>query len=126
MSANLLALVLALVLLGAVGAAAQNFGGGPVEEVYFRLEYETVPSGSGATTIRGSIRNTFDLAATNVQLLVEALDAAGRTVATTRGYVNGDVVSEGSRTFQVRIPSPGASYRVRVVTWTWLPRDGQE
>lgn len=65
MSATLLALALALtlVVLSAAAAAAQNFGGGPVEERYFKLGYETVRSGSGATTIRGSIRNTYDFAA---------------------------------------------------------------
>lgn len=119
-----LALGFAMVLLGTAAAAAQNFGGGPVNERYFRLEYEAVRSGSGSTTIRGSIRNTYDLGARNVQLLVEALDPAGGTVATTRGYVTGDVAAEGSRTFEVRAPGPGVSYRVKVVNWEWLCRDG--
>ena len=118
------ALGLLMVLLSATAATAQNFGGGPLDERYFKLEYETVRSASGSTTLRGSIRNTYDLAARNVQLLVEALDAAGRTAATARGYVTGDVSAEGSRTFQVRAPGPATSYRVKVLNWEWLCRDG--
>lgn len=128
MSATLLARALALTLVvlsaAAAAAAAQNFGGGPVDERYFRLEYAAVRSGSGATILRGSIRNTYDLAARNVQLLVEALDATGRTTATARGYVTGDVAAEGSRVFEVRAPGPAASYRVKVLNWDWLSRDG--
>lgn len=119
-----LIVALGLVLAPAGPACAQNFGGGPLDERYFRIEHEAVRPASGPSTIRGWIRNLHDLAARNVELLVEALDATGRPVASTRGWVTGDVPAEGSRVFTIRAPAAAASYRVTVVNWEWLCRDG--
>jgi len=105
-------------------ASAQNFGGGPLDSRYFRIEHEVVRSAGGVTTIRGSVQNMYDLAARNVELKVESLDTAGRPAATTRGWVTGEVPAEGSRTFTLRAPGPAASYRISIVNWEFLCRDG--
>ena len=59
----------------------------------------------------------YGLAASDVRLLVETLDASGQTIAKTVGYVDSLVPPFGRTYFTVRLPAPGASYRVTVTSF---------
>ena len=123
--AGIVALGFALAVGLAGAAAAQNFGADPVAERYFRIEQQAVrTAASGRPKISGYIYNTYDHAAGRVRLLVEGLDAAGQPVSRAFSYVGGDVPAEGRRYFQVAAPTPAATYRVTVVSFEWVPRDG--
>ncbi len=87
---------------------------------YFRLEWEAGQSRSGRPTITGYIYNSGRLRATNIQLLVEQLDAAGQVVNRVTGYVSGDVLPNGRMYFEVRAPTVGATYRVTVRSFDWV------
>ena len=110
------AVVLGVLILGAGAASAQNFGA-PVDR-YLRLEWEVEQAKKGPR-ITGYVYNDRGLWALNVQLLVEAQDAAGRTVSQTRGYVGWNVPPMGRASFEVAVP-PGTAYRVRIESFDWL------
>jgi hypothetical protein len=113
-------LPLAIVLLAPLPGIAQNFGGQPVAERYFRVEVESGRAPSGGTLVWGHVHNGYVRGARNVRLLVEGLDGAGRPVGRTIGYVNGEIPADGRRYFQVAAPATGATFRVSVLDFEWV------
>lgn len=109
--------LLVALTLAASAAWAQNFGA-PVDR-YFRLQWETEQARDGSPRVTGYLYNDNVMWAVNVRLLVETLDAAGRTVGKTRDFVN-DVPPEGRSYFDVNVPAGGATYRVSVEFFDWL------
>jgi hypothetical protein len=103
----------AAVVFGTGLAGVQNFGISHADP-YFRLEWQVGADKRGRTTVSGYIYNERGLRATNVSLLVEALDSAGRSVGKTSGYVNGTVPPTDRAYFEVQAPAGGAAYRVTV------------
>ena len=114
-------LTLALVL-AAGGAAAQNFGAGPPEERLFGIQSETAPTPSGETVVRGFVENRGREWVRRVVLLVEGLDAAGRVVGRAWVLVGGEIGPGARDWFEVRAPALGATFRVRVHSFEYLPR----
>jgi len=114
-------LLLAIVLLAPLSGAAQNFGGQPVADRYFRVEFEAGRAASGGTIVWGHVSNSYFRGARNVRLLIEGLDGANRPVSRTIGYVNGDIPAEGRRYFQITAPTPGTTFRVSVLDFDWVP-----
>lgn len=111
------AVVFGALILGAGAASAQNFGA-PVDR-YLRVEWEVERVSSDSPKITGYVYNERGLWALNVRLLVQAVDAAGRPVSQTRGYVSWDVPPMGRASFEVAVP-PGSAYRVRIESFDWL------
>lgn len=112
--------LLALQSLAINAARGQDFGGGPVAERYFSLEWATAETRSGRPVVTGSLTNRYGYSAANIQLLVEQLDAAGQPIAKTLGYINGDVPAGARAYFQVSVPAAGATYRVTVQSYDWI------
>jgi len=110
--------LLGALILGTGAAWAQNFGA-PLDS-YFRLEWEVEQASSDRPRITGYVYNDRGLWALNVRLLVEAVDATGRTLSTARGYVSGDIPPNGRAYFQVAVPAGKGSYRVRVESFDWF------
>src|SRR5262250_3343646 len=65
----------------AANASAQNFGMSDVEK-YFTIDWEQAQY-RGRPSVRGYIANHWGLAATDVRLKVEGLNAAGAVTSTT-------------------------------------------
>lgn len=57
--------------------------------------------------------------AVTVRLLVEALDASGRMVGSTSGYVLGDVPPSNRSYFEIEAPAKAASYRITIASFAW-------
>src|SRR5256885_3806600 len=72
---------IALTLMAATGAAAQDtgFGAGTPESRYFRID-STVTAGRRGPQLEGYVYNVYDAHALRVRLNVEAIDAAGRLI----------------------------------------------
>ena len=68
-------------------------------------------------SIEGRVYNDFHTPITKIRLLVEAIDAANRVVATKYGYVFGDLAPGDSRYFDVRKVPPADHYRVVVESY---------
>jgi hypothetical protein len=88
-------------------------------ERFFKLTWEPVQR-KRQPYIGGYILNDWGFTATRVQLLVDALDSAGRVERQAISWL-GHPVPPGSRVyFEVRAPQPAASYRVSVFAFDWL------
>jgi hypothetical protein len=120
MKPKTVAAVLLLCSLGvAVGAWAQ-FGDA---DRFFGLEWASGER-RGRPNVNGYIVNNYRLRAGNVQLRVDALDAAGKAVASTSAYV-ADVPAGGRVYFEVPVKDRAPRYRVTIVSWEWREGGGQ-
>jgi hypothetical protein len=107
------ALAALLLALGAGGAAAQIYAT-PKTEPQFRVEWQAGKSRKGAPILEGYVYNTRPIAASDVRLLVEILDAQGSVIGKTYGVVFGVVNAFDRVYFDVPLPMTGAGYRVSV------------
>ncbi len=108
------------VLLLAAGAAAQtDFGADPAR--YLKLDWKAAPAGP-QTAVWGHVYNDFGLPARDIQLLVQALDEAGRPVAHTTAWVPFVLAPGTTASFEARVPT-AATYRVSVASFSWAYKD---
>jgi hypothetical protein len=85
-----------------------------------RVEWSGSEDRRGRAVVSGYVHNRrAGVYAIGVRLLVEALDDAGRVVASTTGYVMGDVPPSSRSYFEVRAPARAASYRVTIGAFEW-------
>lgn len=88
-----------------------------------RLDWEP-GTRRGRPVIQGYVYNDYLRAASNVQLLVETLDASGTVSARTVGFVRGVVPFNDRAYFEVPLKTPGASYRVSITGFDWKDLGG--
>jgi hypothetical protein len=106
-------LLLAFLLGGGV-ALAQSLGD---PDRFFALEW----SGGerrGRQNVNGYVVNNYRIRAANMRLLVEALDANGKAIDTTTGFV-ADVPPGARVYFEVPVKQKAARYRVTITGWEW-------
>jgi len=84
-----------------------------------RLDWEVGATRGGRPVIQGYVYNDYGRPASDVQLLVETLDAAGAVIGRTVGFVRGVVQLNDRTYFEVPIRVTGASYRVSVTGFDW-------
>ena len=112
-----------LLLVWSIGAAAVALGQFGDADRFFGLEWAGGER-RGRPNVNGYIVNNSRFRAGNVQLLVESLDAGGKTVATTSAYV-ADVPTGGRVYFEVSVKDKVPRYRVTITGWDWREGDGQ-
>lgn len=120
-------LVGSLAVLVAFGPSAVN-GLEPFEAASdgrLRVEWEAA-SRKSVPIIRGYVINDHAIAAANVRLMVEVLDASGAVVGKRVGWVLGTVPNSNRTYFELKVPA-AAGYRVRVLAWDWFnnPESGR-
>ncbi len=86
---------------------------------YLRVEFTVEPAKGGRMKLSGYVYNTWDKWATDVRLLVEALDASGQVVGSTPISVFGKVPPSNRSYFDAPLTVTGASYRVTVQSADW-------
>jgi len=84
-----------------------------------RLDWEVGTTRGGRPVIQGYVYNDYGRPASDVQLLVETLDASGAVIGRTVGFVRGVVQLNDRAYFEVPIKVTGASYRVSVTGLDW-------
>jgi len=84
-----------------------------------RLDWEVGATRGGRPVIQGYVYNDYGRPASDVQLLVETLDASGAVIGRTVGFVRGVVQLNDRTYFEVPIRVTGASYRVSVTGFDW-------
>lgn len=115
-------IVIALALLAAtlaVPAAASAQGSTTTAAGRLRVEWQ-VETRNGRPMVTGFVQNNHGLSAGNVYLLVEQLDREGRVVGKTTTVIYGDIPSGSRESFEVRVPTAEATYRVGVLNVSWL------
>jgi hypothetical protein len=91
----------------------------PTHASYLRIDFSVEPAKGGRTKVSGYVYNSWDKWATDVRLLVEALDASGQAVGSTSVAVYGKVPPGNRSYFDAPLTATGASYRVTVQTADW-------
>jgi hypothetical protein len=77
----------------------------------------------GTPILSGRVENRYGEAATNVQLLVDGLDAKGKVVTQKVTWLGDDVPASNSAYFEVPVEA-ASNYRVSVFAYDWLDADG--
>src|SRR5437762_6679695 len=116
MRLNAFAVVLLLCLLagGAAAVLAQSLSDA---DRFFGLEWANGER-RGRPNVNGYVVNNYRVRAANMRLLVESLDANGKTIDTTSGSVAD--VPPGSRVyFEVPVKQKAPRYRVTITGWDW-------
>ena len=72
------------------------------------------------TMVSGRIYNQYGSAADKVKILVEALDASGRVMATRYEWIGGVIPALGNRYFAVSELPAAEHYRVTVASYTFV------
>jgi len=120
MKPTTLALALLLCLAAGGAALAQSFGDA---DRFFGLEW-TGGERRGRPNVNGYVVNNYRVRAANMRLLIESLDASGKTIDTTSGSI-ADVPSGGRVYFEVPVKQKAARYRVNITGWDWREGGGQ-
>jgi len=115
-SRRAIASFLTLALLAGAGAAWAQSPAVPFGQ-YFRAQWEVAAGRDGRPVLSGYVYSAYGLPALDMRLLVETLDASGRTTTTTVGYVDSLVPPFGRTYFEVPLRAAGASYRVSVTSF---------
>jgi len=107
-------LLLCLVIAGPATALAQS----TVDpDRFFGLEW----SGGerrGHPNVNGYIVNNYRVRAANMRLMVDTLDASGKVVESTSGFV-ADVPPGARVYFEVTVKQKAPRYRVTITAWEW-------
>jgi hypothetical protein len=117
----LVALVLPAILAVAPRVEAQ-LSPAPSAERYFRLEWQAGPGRRGGAAIRGYLYNDGALHAGDIQLVVETVDAGGQVTGRTVRFLPGTAPPFSRTYFDITVPGQGATYRVGVLSWSWIGR----
>ena len=83
------------------------------DEGPFTFQFEQTGSHRGFA-LQGYVYNPLPWRITNVRLQVDSLDAKGTLIASTSGWVLGDVSARGRGYFYVPVAAPAPRYRATV------------
>jgi hypothetical protein len=118
--------VVAMLAQACAGGVVQSTPGGGAQSApsygiygadsYFKVDWQP-DERRGKPMVTGYVTNLWGLAARNVRVYVEALDAAGSVTATYIGYVNGYVPPSSRVYFEVPVQAKAPSYRVKVLSF---------
>lgn len=88
-------------------------------ERHFSVTWESF-EWRGRPYLSGYVHSQYGATATRVQLLVDGLDPSGQIVAQRVEWLGGPVSGFSRRYFEVPVPGPASTYRVRVFAFDFL------
>ena len=89
-----------------------------------RLEWQKGTNRKGKPVITGYVYNRYGLAAGNIRIIVEGIDAGGKILSKDVRWVLGTLSNDDRIYFEVTV-TEAPDYRVRLLSWDWLGRGGQ-
>lgn len=116
---RLLLATTAVLALAAGSPPAAALSAASSVDARIRLDWEVGATRGGRPVIQGYVYNDYGRPASDVQLLVETLDASGAVIGRTVGFVRGVVQLNDRTYFEVPIKVTGASYRVSITGFDW-------
>jgi hypothetical protein len=93
-------------------------------ERYFTLSW-TVEERKGKPVVIGKIYNNWGLAAANMRLLVDELDANGQIVDQKLGWLGFTLTPGTTAPFEVPVAHATPNHRVSVFAFDWVQADGR-
>ena len=115
------ALLLAVALASGLGITAAPAAERWATDQFFRVEAEPVNKGN-RTVISGYVYNLHYTNA-RVRLETDTLDAGGKVIGTTTGYVDNIVPLRGRTYFSYPVRTVGASYKTYVIWYDWIDQN---
>jgi lipid-binding SYLF domain-containing protein len=106
------------------GTAAAQSPGATANVGGLRVEFEAGQSKQGQPMVSGYVYNEGRSGVANVRLLVESMDVQGQVVGQAQGGAPGSLVPRARDYFEVPITTPGARYRVSVISWDTIDIGG--
>lgn len=116
-----LALLLAVALATGLGITAAPAAERWNTDQFFRVEAESVNKGN-RTVISGYVYN-LHYSNGKVRLETDTLDAGGKVIGTTTGYVDNIVPLRGRTYFSYPVRTVGASYKTYVIWYDWIDQN---
>ena len=116
-----LALLLAVALATGLGITAAPAAERWNTDQFFRVEAESVNKGN-RTVISGYVYN-LHYSTAKVRLETDTLDANGKVIGTTTGYVDDFVPVRGRAYFAYPVRTVGASYKTYVIWYDWIDQN---
>ena len=120
---------LAIALLASLALAVEATPAPPLEplvigwEQFFRLTWE-VGERRGQPVVTGRIYNNWNLAAANMRLLVDELDAAGRIIDQHVGWLGFTLTPGTTAPFEIPVAHSTPNHRVSVFAFDWIQTNG--
>jgi hypothetical protein len=111
-------------LLVSAALAAPAEAQAPTACRQFRVEWNNRERSPTSTKLTGFVYNESRCRVTSVRLHVVAVDADGRAVAETSAWVFGTIQAGGRGYFIVPLTTPAADFRVNVISFDELSREG--
>jgi hypothetical protein len=93
-------------------------------ERYFTLSW-TVEERRGKPVVIGKIYNNWGLAAANMRLLVDELDANGQIVDQKLGWLGFTLTPGTTAPFEIPVAHATPNHRVSVFAFDWVQADGR-
>ena len=90
----------------------------------FRVEWNVNEGSPTATRVQGYVYNDSRYSVTDVRLSIVSVDAGGRPVGETFGWVFGDIPARSRAYFVVPLTEPAATYRVTVISFDVVSESG--
>jgi hypothetical protein len=106
-------------LLLTVGPARAENG----DDGRFRTEWEPRLIGGSGAAVQGYVENRSAMRVGDMRLRVYSVDATGRVIGETFGWVIGDVPAGGRGFFVIRVDVPGTTYRISVDSYDAMSPD---
>jgi hypothetical protein len=94
-------------------------------ERFFKVDWRVAQEGP-TPVVQGRVYNDWGLAARDVRLLVEGIDANGRVRWQRIEPLTGDLTPGTAMPFVVRVDQPAPAYRVSVYSFDWVQSGGGE
>jgi hypothetical protein len=107
------ALVLFAIASMTISPAAVGMAQTPIADAPFRFDLAQA-AGPRGLAVEGFVHNGLPWRITNVRLRVDSVDGDGMVIASTSGWVIGDVEAGGRGYFWVPVSSPARAYRATV------------
>ena len=115
-----LAALITFVLVTGTASAADPVPAG----TDFRADADFDQLSRRGPAVSGWLYNDRGYAVSNVRLRVDVMDATGGVLATSEGWLYGNVPSQGRGYFLVIVPRRGEAYRVTVISFDRLEMGG--
>ena len=107
--------VLVCLVLAHVGTALAQSGVDP--DRFFGLEWAGGER-RGRPNVNGYVVNNYRVRAANMRLVAEGLDAGGKVIETSQGFL-ADVPAGARVYFEIPVKQKASRYRVTITGWDW-------
>ncbi|MBI1848208.1 MAG: hypothetical protein HY294_14005 [Candidatus Rokubacteria bacterium] len=117
-------MLLSIALLLVTASAAPGTEPIVIPPGYLRVEAQPATTRAGRPIVEGYVHNLRGHGVIRLRLAIEQLDAAGQVVGSEPFWIPGELAPFDRAYFSASVPVAGATYRVLIVSATWVKGGG--